>query len=337
MCYIAAVSGRFDLMKKTVTVISAVLILGGALFLAMPKQEPRMPQDCKLQFTAMGTTAAITFLNVPAPVALEAAQTVRETFRLVTECASIHDKKSELSRLNASAYDAPFACSGMLWQMILEAERAWHFSGGAFDITVKPLMDLWGFYRKRGSAPSPEEIASAKQKVGFDKLELDKVRKTIRFKVSGMALDLGGIAKGYALDFAAAQISRKVPSGVLDLGGNLKFLASPPPGKQFYLVGIRDPGKPDQLKQQMLQCAPGTAVSTSGDYERKVVYGDREYGHIMDPQQGCPPRMEHAATVCCTSATRADWLSTALYLRGSGLMEKIKKTWRDCRVELVKK
>ena len=324
-------------MKKTFAALFCVLLTGAALFLAMRKQDERMPQDCKLQFNAMGTTASITFWSVPAPVALEAAQMVRESFQAVTDCANVHDPESELGRLNRLAYDAPFACSNMLWQMILEAERAWHFSGGAFDITVKPLMDLWGFYRKRGSVPAPEEIASAGKKVGFDKLELDKTQKTLRFKVPGMALDLGGIAKGYALDLAAARIGKKIPSGVLDLGGNLKFLSAPPPGKQFYLVGIRNPGDPEKLAPQTLQCAPGTAVSTSGAYERNVVYGGRIYGHIMDPVQGCPPPVEHAATVSCRSATRADWLSTAVFLRGDALAEKAKKTWQDCRVELVKK
>ena len=122
--------------------------------------------------------------------------------------------------------------------LYFSSEKACFESDGGFDITVKPLMDLWGFYRKRRQLPTAEEISAAKAKAGFDKLKLDHNRRTVQFTVKGMALDLGGIAKGYALDRAAqAVVASGIDCGIIDLGGNLKLLPQTPPGKNFYTIG----------------------------------------------------------------------------------------------------
>ena len=162
-------------------------------------------------------------------------------------------------------------------------------------------------------------------------------KQTIRFSVPGMALDLGGIAKGFALDLAAAQVPGKISYGLLDLGGNLKFLSAPPPGKKAYHVGIKDPGDPENFTGEIMKVLPDFSVSTSGDYERYRVYNGIRYGHIMDPQQGFPPVQNHAVTVSCRQAMRADWLSTAIFLRGEKLAAKARKEIPDCQVIIVKK
>ena len=287
-------------------------------------------------FQTMGTVAGFTWHDTTAFAALKLNEQAAEAFARVVRTANLRDSDSEISRLNAAAGEKAFACSPLMWAMLTESRFAWEFSGGAFDITVKPLMDLWGFYRKRGEAPSAQEIAAAKKRVGFDKLIFDDGRHTVRFGEKGMALDLGGIAKGFALDLAAKAVP-ETTAGVFDLGGNLKFLPAPRKGKRFYTVGVRDPARPDRLTRHLIEVAPGAAVSTSGDYERNVTYGGRTYGHIMDPAKGSPPEARHSVTVVCPSAMRADWLSTAVFLRGRELAEKVEKEIPQSRVVIIEK
>ena len=145
-------------------------------------------------FPAMGTGAAFTFWGAPEKAEL-AAKNGRAEFDRVVRACNLYDPESELAKLNRSAAEAPFGCSDELWVLLSEARQAYEFSGGAFDITAKPLMDLWGFYRRRGdSLPSEAEIAEAKKRVGLDKVVFDDEKQTVKFTVPGMAFDLGGIA-----------------------------------------------------------------------------------------------------------------------------------------------
>ena len=282
-------------------------------------------------FKIMGTVASFTFEDHDTNSFRKDCISARKQFDRILNVANLYDKNSELVRLNNSAYEKDFICSDLLWQVILEAEKAYYFTGGAFDITVKPLMDVWGFYRKKGKIPSDEEIKSALKKVGFNKLRLDKKRKSLRFTVPGMALDLGGIAKGFALDLAAEKISGG--RTILNLGGNLKFIG----GKQPFYVGIKNPSSPDKLSQHRIEVPPGFAVSTSGDYERFIKYNGKVYGHIIDPVSGYPVSGKFSATVVIPSAACADWLSTSVFLRGQALADKAQKHFAGCRIILVKK
>jgi thiamine biosynthesis lipoprotein len=149
----------------------------------------------------------------------------------------------------------------------------------------------------------------------------------VSFTVKGMALDLGGIAKGYALDRAFEAIRAcGVTGGVLDLGGNLKLLPSPPPGKKFYTVGIKNPADPSSLLQNKLQLLGDCAVSTSGDYERFVIIDNRRYGHIIDPRTGFPAPA-NAVTVTTTSAMDADIFSTTAYINGKKSVDNLSKSY----------
>ena len=279
----------------------------------------------------MGTVAAFTLYCPDEETFKTAAAAGIKEFEKVSHLANLYDRNSELSRLNASAYREPFSCSDAMWQLITRAERAFYDSNGGFDITVKPLMDLWGFYRKRQTIPSAKEIASAKTKVGFALLKLDHSRRTVQFSVPGMALDLGGIAKGYALDRAFETVTAcGVNAGVLDLGGNLKLLPAPPPGKKFYTVGIKNPADTSALLQNKLQLSGNSAVSTSGDYERFVIIGNLRCGHIIDPRTGTPAPA-NAVTVTTTSAMDADIFSTTAYLENEKGAEELKARYPDTK------
>ena len=318
-----------DKRTRSGVIIAFVSILVGWFLISDLKPEKRET----FSFLTMGTAARFSFYGSDPDTLSEMYKAGQKAFDDVICIANLYAPDSELVRLNKTAYAKEFICSDLLWQMILEAEKAFYFSEGAFDITVKPLMDLWGFYRKKQQPPSDEEIRRTLEKVGFKKLILDRKKKTLRFSVDGMALDLGGIAKGFALDLAAEKLAAFKVRGVLDLGGNLKFLG----GRKVYRAAIKDPARPERLVPQILEVPPGYAVSTSGDYERKVLYGGRTYGHIIDPVKGYPPPSECSATVVLPSAACADWLSTAVFLKGKSLAEKAEKQMPCCRVILVKK
>lgn len=322
-----------DRRTRAGLILAALLLLAGVRLITST-QKPR-PRRETFIFQTMGTVAGFMWDDTAPDAALKLNERASGAFELVVRTANLRDPESEISRLNAAAGERAFACSPLMWTMLTESRFAWEFSGGAFDITVKPLMDLWGFYRKRGKAPSEQEIAEAKKRVGFDKLIFDDGNRTVRFREKGMALDLGGIAKGFALDLAAEAV--REGKGVLDLGGNLKFLPALPGGKKhFYSVGIKDPAAPERL-YKYIKAEPGMSVSTSGNYERNVTYGGKTYGHIMDPEKGFPPQARHSVTVVCPSAMRADWLSTAVFLRGRKLAEKVEKEIPRSRVVIIEK
>lgn len=296
-------------------ILAALLVLAGGALLIHQVRSERQLEKFQQTFPIMGTLAGFTFYAEPEQSAA-AAEAARAAFDRVTELANLYNPESELARLNRSAANSPFVCSDELWLMLSEARQAYEFSGGAFDITAKPLMDLWGFYRRRGDAlPTAAETAAARARVGLEKVIFDDEKQTVKFTVPGMAFDLGGIAKGYAVDAACdAAVDCGVRRGIVDLGGNLRLMPLPPPGKLFYRVGIRDPRDRHAVLPEVIELR-NAALSTSGDYERFVTIGGKRYGHIMDPVAGHPTQQENSVTVIAPSAMLADWLSTTLFLR----------------------
>ena len=279
------------------------------------------------QFRTMGTIANFTLYTANQETFTEACRLGKAEFQKVMKLANLRDPESELSKLNSQAARSPFHCSHEMWELLMRAETAWQESSGNFDITVKPLMVLWGFYRKRHKLPTDAEIKAAMKSTGFDKLQFDREKRTVKFTVPGMELDLGGIAKGYALDRAAEKIiASGINCGVLDLGGNLKLLPLPPPGKKFYSVGIRNPGNPAELLKTTLKLPGNSAVSTSGDYERFVTIENRRFGHIINPHSGLP-EARTAVTVTTQSALDADIFSTSAYLGGEQCANILKRRY----------
>lgn len=295
-------------------------------------------QYCSVSFPVMGTIARVSLYTDRENFA-KALDAVKAEFQRVNEVADLHSKTSEISQLNRLAAQKPFVCSPEMWEILREARRAYKLSEGAFDISVKPLMDLWGFYRKRSQVPQDSEIAAAKALTGLDRIIFDDAAHTIKFTRKGMAADLGGIAKGYAIEKAARAVIRLgISSGVLDLGGNLRLLPEPPPGRDSYKIGIRRPvRKKGGVMPEILSLPGGLAVSSSGDYERYVILGGKTYGHIIDPATGIPALREYAVTSVSNDGSRSDWISTAVFLRGEKMAEKLKKILPETDFCIIKK
>ncbi|MBR7121639.1 MAG: FAD:protein FMN transferase [Lentisphaeria bacterium] len=287
------------------------------------------------EFPAMGTVAKVSVYTGGDDLQI-ANEICQKEFAAVVQVCSLYDPQSELSRLNASAAGEPFVCSEMMWELLMRARTAYVESDGYFDITIKPLMDLWGFYQQRGTPPDALEIRETMRVVGFDKLVFDEEKRTLCFSVPGMAIDLGGIAKGYAADRAAKAIrAAGITSGVIDLGGNLRMLPDPPPGKDFYRVAIRDPHHAGEILDEKLSVRPGMAVSSSGDYERFVVYNGRRYGHIISPKTGYPATVS-AVTVVADNAMDADVFSTSCCLGGEAVAAGLKTKYPGITIHFTR-
>ena len=255
---------------------------------------------------------------------------------LVDKTCNIYKPESELSRLNKTAYEKPFVCSELLWNLLMESKRYYEISDGSFDISATPLMKLWGFYRKRKTLPSPEEVSEAKKHIGLDKVIFDTSSRSIRFTAPGMRLDLGGIAKGFAVDLAAkAAKKQNIKAGIINLSGNAYCFPEPFPGKEKYVIGVRNPLHKNAICGTLSLL--DQSVATSGDYERYVIINGKHYAHIMDPRTGDPVENMLSATVITTSATAADALSTTIFINGAKFAEKFHKKHPETSFLIIRK
>ena len=315
----------FEKAKRMLLRASVFLFL---LTAPLHSSEPATPKPVRFRFPVMGTEAVV-ILYAPQEQAERAQKSVREAFDRVLRTANPYDPESEVSRLNRTASSAPFSCSNDLWAMLQAAREAWTISGGAFDVTARPIMDLWGFYRtgEERRPPDDKEWKEVLEKVGLEKVRFDDAARSVFFTVPGMSLDLGGLAKGYAVDLALDVLRREgIVRGMVNLGGNLGLL-EPPPGESGWPVRLLAPDRtlsgPIYLKN--------TAVSTSGDYERQILVGGERIGHIVDPRTGRPVHREYSVTAVAPDALRADILSTVFYLEpGTKLPEDGK--WAEIRI-----
>lgn len=235
--------------------------------------------------------------------------------RDVEHCCSRFDAKSELMRLCAT-HGAPVAVSPLLHGILRLARAVAEVSDGAFDPTIGAAMHARGFDRHWASgtqAPSPAPDASHAR--WQDLIVHDDLRVTL---VRPLQLDLGGIAKGFALDLVAQALA-DLAGASIDAGGDLRFVGSPP-NRDTWRVGIRDPRDPAELIAQV--DVTGGAVCTSGDYERRDADGGH---HLLDPTRRAPADTCRSVTVCAPIAAVADALATAAFVlgptRGRALLE----------------
>jgi len=223
--------------------------------------------------------------------------------------------QSELSDLNRRAAREPVSVPADLFELLETSLRYSRQTGGAFDVTVGPLVAAWGFFQGTGRIPAPPELAEARARSGWRKLRLDPAARTVSFATPGMQLDLGGIGKGYALDRAGSLLRQSdITRALLTAGASSILALGPPPGANGWSVEIRDPV--DRKKSAAHWDLSGSSLSTSGDYEKFFRAGGRLYGHIMDPRTGYPAQGTLSVSVVAATATESDALSTAAFVMG---------------------
>ena len=219
------------------------------------------------------------------------------------------DEKSEVYKLNQTQGGTLSEDTKTLIATALNISQE---TDGAFDITVAPVMDLWGFYTKEFRVPTETELSVALDTVDYRRIHLDGGTVSLE---DGTAIDLGGIAKGYLSD-QIMEIYRNagVTSGIVSLGGNVQTLGSKPDGTPWR-VGIEDPDDTDDLIGVL--SVTDKAVITSGSYQRFFEENGITYHHIIDPKTGCPAKSGlKSVTVVADRGILADGLSTALFVMG---------------------
>lgn len=265
--------------------------------------------------TPMGTYMAITVYTADEAAGREAIAAAVARVEEVEAATSHYREASDLSRLSRSAGGPPMAVSRHLWTVLRRAAEVSEETDGAFDVTIGPLMALWRTTWRRGKAPSEAETAAAKALVDYRAVKLDPREPRAQLAKAGMQLDLGGIAKGYAVDQALAVLrERGVPAALVDMGGNVAAYGAPPE-RAAWLVGIRDPQNPGKILPKPIKLL-NKAVATSGDYEQFALVAGRRYSHILDPRTGRPLAGVTSVTVVAPDGMTADAYSTALSVLG---------------------
>src|SRR5258708_26527715 len=217
-----------------------------------------------------------------------------------------------LSRLNREAGRRPVVVERELFDFIAEAMRYIRESDGAFDITVGPLMKAWGFFGGEGHMPTDDELAAARRHVGATHLVLNPDAKTIGFDEPGVELDLGGIAKGYAVDRVVALLrERRIAAALVSSGGSTIYGLGAPPGRNGWDVSIQDPV--DSRKVALTVTLKDRALSVAGSSEKSFESGGVRYSHIMDPRTGRPVQGVLSVAVLASSGTAGDALDAAFF------------------------
>jgi thiamine biosynthesis lipoprotein len=314
---------------------ACALALRGCGGLPAKVDEAGIPREPYVYEFPIFDTFAILKVWAPQKKADEMSREVRVSLRDLHNRINLFDPESELSKLNRTAAEKPFRCSDELWVLLDECRRAWRVTDGAFDVSVGPLMRLWGLHRHRETLPTEAEVKQTLELVGLDKVAFDDDTHTVSFPKSGMYLDFGGIAKGYALQLVIDQLAaHEISIALVDLGGNIAGLGTPP-GRESFVIGVRNPFDTGDLLGTIQ--VKDRAVATSGNYERQIVIQGRTIQHIVDPRTGQPVATFAGVTVITPRPVNSDIYSTAVFVAGEKLARKLTEQDPDTGIVLVRK
>lgn len=233
----------------------------------------------------------------------------------IDQLMSHYKMDSPLSQLNREAARGPVKVEPELFDFIAECLRYSRESAGAFDITVGPLMKAWGFFRGEGRMPSAEELAAARRAVGYQHVILNAAEQTVRFTQPGIELDLGGIAKGYAVDRVIALLKQRgITRALVSAGGSTIYGLGAPPGNDDWKVKLQDPLGEEKIATTVR--LKDQALSVSGSYEKFFELAGVRYSHVMDPRTGRPVPGVLSVAVITDSGTAGDVLDNAFYVAG---------------------
>lgn len=263
----------------------------------------------------MGTYVHVTIATADSASNAPAATRALGVFRRVDSLMSNWTNTSELARLNREAGLGPVTVHPEVARVLGPALALYEESDRTFDVTVEPLVRAWGFLGGRPHVPTDSAARAAFRLVGASRVRFDAATRVLRFDEPGVRIDLGGIAKGWAVDVAAESLrAYGVRDALLDLTGNMVAMGSPP-GAPAWRIGIRDPR--DRVPYFARLTLTDEAISTSGKYEQFVSAEGKTYGHIMDPRTGRPAEGLIAVTLVSKSAFTCDAWDTPLFVLGA--------------------
>jgi thiamine biosynthesis lipoprotein len=263
----------------------------------------------------MGTVFTVAVYGRDRSFLAEVVEQVFEEVDRLDKQMSNYKSDSELSAINREAAGHPVVVEPGLFHLLEISAHRSEETDGAFDITVGPLMKSWGFFRGRGRLPTGAEITQVLKRVGYQHVKLDVQHRTIRFDEPGIDLDLGGIAKGYAVDRAVDILrSNGITSALVSSGTSSIYALGSPPGVRGWKITVRDPY--DARKPADVIHLQNYSVSISGSYEKFFKIGEKDYCHIMDPHTGWPVQGVLSTVVLATTGTDTDGRSAGCFVMG---------------------
>ncbi|MFO0795682.1 MAG: FAD:protein FMN transferase [Candidatus Brocadiaceae bacterium] len=279
----------------------------------------------------MGTFAEVSIYSNDERLAGKAIDEALNEMERMDRIMSNYKSDSELSQINKIAPKLSTPCGAELLDVVEQSIYYSEMSGGAFDITVSPIVNLWGFFSGKERVPSDKEIEKILPAVSYKNIVINKGNDSkkpgaVSFKNPQTQIDLGAIGKGYAVDKALGVIKKYgIDNGCINLGGNI-YVLGVPPDKKGWKIGVQNPRKKDEIMGYME--LKDEATATSGDYERFFEVRGKRYSHIIDPRTGRPVSSGTiATTIVAPTGTQVDALSTSVFVlgpeKGLNLIKKI--------------
>jgi len=288
----------------------------------------------------MGTFARIVAVAADSETAERCIETAFAEITRVDKLMSDYKSDSEISQVNRDGFKRAVKVSKSTYEVLQRSVEFSKLTDGAFDVTVGPLVDLWRSAGRTNSVPGNNELNAARSRVGYEKLTLDANKMSVRFTVDGMRLDLGGIAKGYAVDKAIEAMQKcGATGGMVDIGGDIRCFGTPPQGKEHWLIGLQDPSKAEGdigvgrilLKLKLVN----RAVATSGDYQQFTVIEGKRHSHIIDRNTAAGTKGLSSVTIIADNATDTDALATAVSVMGLEKGLKLIESLADTEAILI--
>ena len=258
-----------------------------------------------------------------------AAILASSAFKRIAEIDAItsdYRETSELMSLCRAPAGSKIRISEDLFRVLERSQEMAERSGGAFDVTIGPVVRLWRHARRVGELPDRDRLARAMKLVGYQKLYLDRKSRTASLERTGMLIDLGGIAKGYAVDQAMAILKKNgVTQALIAAGGDI-LVSGAPPGTRGWVIEVISLEPANGPKREL--CLRDRAVSTSGDAQQHVEIDGVRYSHIVDPKTGLGLTGRSTVTVVAADCTTSDALATAAAVLGAARGSKLVETTR---------
>ena len=313
-----------NLGKKSHILLIATLCIGLVSVSSCSRTAEKIVEDSRV---FMGTVVQIKVSIDPVRYGEARARDVIDKafdeMKNVDDVYSVYKDTSEISKINRLRKNEKLRITDEVFDLIHKTLDYSERTDGVFDITVKPLVDLWGRAKKANRLPDEYELKRALGLVGYKKIVLDTAARTIYFKEDGMGIDLGGAAKGYATDRAIRILKENgIDNALVTSGGDMYCLGKKHAGEPWR-VGVRHPRAKDNIFLEI--SLKDKAISTSGDYERYFILNGKRYSHIIDPRTGYPIGDDIvSASVIAADSTTSDILATAMCILGEKGFDIIK-------------
>jgi thiamine biosynthesis lipoprotein len=265
---------------------------------------------------AMGATYSIALYGYDRVKMEAAVDAAFDEVRRLDELLSNYQPGSQWSEVNRNAAIQPVKVSPELFQLLAACVEYSRESEGAFDITVGPLMKVWGFYKGSGHLPHKPEVAAALARVGYRHIRLDPDARTVRFDRPGVEMDPGGVGKGYAVDRMVEVLRQNGVQTALvaGSGSSIYGMGAPPDEPRGWPVKIKDPK--DSRKTLAEVWLKDSSMSTSGSYEKFFRAEGKTYAHIMDPRTGYPAQGSVSVSVIAPRTVDSEVWAKPYFING---------------------